>query len=188
MNRVFSFGNKKLPKHTAIFNMSPASQCVADKLGKCQLIDSKRCYAMKAERLYPQVLPYRKKQKRYWKDVSAVNFVRRLLKEKGRRKLKYLRFNEAGDFIDQGCVDKAAEIARLLKDHGIRCYMYTARNDLDFSNRGDLVINGSGFMVDNSFTTVYTKGKLKEPYCIQDCSKCIMCTKKLNLEIKVNLH
>lgn len=115
MAKLFSFGNRKLPKHTAIFNMSPAKQCEADKLGMCQLVNSKRCYAMKAERMWPKVLPFRKRQKRYWKDCTPENFVKRLLKERGRKKIKYLRFNEAGDFITQDCVEKAAKIAELLK-------------------------------------------------------------------------
>lgn len=188
MGKLFSFGNTKLPKHTAIFNMTPAFECVSDKLGMCQLTDSKTCYAKKAEIQYPQVTPYRKRQKRYWKDVTPENFVKRLIKEKGRRKLKYLRFNEAGDFMSQSCVEKAATIARLLKDHGVRCYMYTARNDLDYSNRGDLVINGSSFMVDNNFQTIYTKGEIEAPFCIADCRKCTMCTKKLGLTIKAKFH
>ena len=186
--KMFSFGNRKLPRHTAIFNMTPAETCPADKLGMCQLANSFTCYAKKAERMYKGVLPYRKRQQRYWHDVTAENFVKRLLKEKKGRKIKYLRLNESGDFKSQECVDKAIRIAKLLEEYGITCYMYTARKDLDYSNRGPLVINGSNFMVDNCFKTVYTKGPLPSPYCIADCRKCSMCTKKLSKTILAAHH
>jgi len=50
-----SFGNKKLPKTTMIFNIPAVVTCP----GKTELC-SKFCYALKAERMYEAVYPARK--------------------------------------------------------------------------------------------------------------------------------
>jgi hypothetical protein len=55
-------GNRKIPKSTAIFNMSSALNCPSKKLGLCKAASQgAKCYARKAEILYPQVLPYRER-------------------------------------------------------------------------------------------------------------------------------
>ena len=193
---LFSFGNRKLPKHTAIFNMSSATDCESNRKGLCQLVNVKKCYALKAERMYKAVLPYRKRQNIFWKNCTAEEFVEQFEKEKGRKKIKYLRLNEAGDFVTQKCVEKANKIAEiLLQKHKIRTYCYTARKDLDFSNRTQLTVNGSGFKVDNMFAVAYTDNRMTqarrtkgEAVCIGDCAKCIMCTKSLGLDIYVREH
>ena len=69
LKKLVQFGNNKLPKTTVIFNMGPAKECPANALGLCELGKTGKCYAMKAERLYPQVLPYRIRQKNYWLQV-----------------------------------------------------------------------------------------------------------------------
>ena len=184
----FSFGNTKLPKSTAIFNMTPASYCPADRLNKCALLKSNRCYAKKSERLYPQVLPFRSNQALFWNRCTPKEFVEKLLKERGRKNIKLLRFNEAGDFGSQKDVQKAATIARLLKAHGIGTYCYTARNDLNFTRRKDLVVTGSNFMVDNQFTVVYNKKDLKGIVCPSNCRICNICSKRDRKTIKTHLH
>ena len=75
-------GNKKLPKTTAIFNMGSATDCPALKKGMCQAFARNPqgkmklvCYAKKAEvQYYTMVLPYRRRQEKYWKDHSAEDF------------------------------------------------------------------------------------------------------------------
>lgn len=194
MSKLFSYGNKKLPNHTAIFNMSPALECPSDARNMCQLSNSSRCYAMKAERNYPAVLPYRRRQQEFWLNSDYKDFIRKFMLDKGRRKIKYLRMNEAGDFHSQECVDKTIKIAKILKRLGIGTYVYTARIDLDYNNRGPLVINGSNQMIDNRFKIVYSQNELDKhrlagnPICIQDCRKCNMCTKNLKLNIAVKQH
>jgi hypothetical protein len=195
MGKLFAYGNRKLPKHTAIFNMAPAMLCPADALGMCQLADSKKCYAMKPERQYKATLPYRKRQMEFWLSCTAREFVEKFTEDACRKRLKNLRFNEAGDFHHQSCVDKAEEIAQLLwNEKGIRTYGYTARMDLDYSGCKILVLNGSNEMIGNRFKIVYSQGDLdlhkKEggAICIQDCRKCSMCSKKLGLEIAVLVH
>lgn len=183
-----SYGNSKLPKSTLIFNLGSATNCPSKKLGLCKVC--KACYAMKAERQYPSVLPYRERQAELWKRTDAVDFAYSIVKinEKKRTKIKHVRFNEAGDFSSQADVDKMSAIARILKKYGIRCYVYTARKDLDFSKRNDnLIVNGSGFMVDNAFVAVkeHSDTSLK---CIGDCKKCSLCSIPNGFVIEAKIH
>jgi hypothetical protein len=169
--------------------MTPSEICPARCLGFCQLIDPKRCYARKAEKQYRQVLPFRYNQHSFWIKCTADDFVSRFIREKNRRTIRFLRFNESGDFISQDCVDKTIEIAKILKKgYGIGCYLYTSRKDLDFSGRESLVITGSNFMVDNNFVVVYNKDDLRLPYCISDCRLCQMCMEKKKRTIVTLLH
>jgi len=181
---MLSLGNKKLPKSTAIFNMGSAMRCPSEKLGLCQAVHNGKviCYALKAERLYPTVKPYRDRQEKFWKEISAMDFAIQFLIFNAMRKqpLTALRINEAGDFWSQECVDKAEKIADVLSQFGIATYVYTARSDLDFSKVQHLVINGSGFKkegVSNEFKYIETAADCPDGYalCPGDCRICQRC-------------
>jgi hypothetical protein len=149
-------GNLKIGRDTAIINMGSALLCPSDKLGlcKCSLI----CYAKKAERQYPAVLPYRNRQADYWINNTAEKIsadINNYIKNK--KGIKFIRFNESGDFYGQECVEKLKYIA----DHlSLIVYTYTAREDLIFDNLpGNLVINGSCFLISNEFRAVKNTAK-----------------------------
>ncbi len=194
-----SFGNTKLPRSTAIFNMTTAKDCPSKRLGKCK--HPRRCYARKSERQYKDTMPYRERQSKYWAHVSSSEFVRSLVdvstwrgggKSKiGRLKISHLRLNESGDFRNQGDVWRAELIARILwRDHGVASYCYTARDDLDYSKVVHLVINGSGFRAypnGNVFEAV-DKPSGRRYVCPGDCSKCDFCTVNGNRTIEVKYH
>ena len=126
-----SYSNKKLNGgNVMIFNMNPASSCPADALGMCPL-GSKggdgKCYALKSERMYKQVLPYRRRQEYWWDNYfDPEAFVNAL-----RKKTEYFRFSEAGDMRTQEDVDKMALVCDTLSLKDIKCYGYTRRIDLD---------------------------------------------------------
>lgn len=191
MTKLFSFGNRKLPKTTCIFNMTSASDCPSDALNLCQLANSKTCYAKKAERMYKAVLPYRKQQEKFWSRATAQDFVTQFLKTIGKRNITCLRLNESGDFKTQKDVLKAEKIATMLKQRGIKTYCYTSRRDLNFSKCKNLVVNGSGFMVHNSFT-VFPRNrdltKLNAYICARNCNICDRCTHRKNQKIVTSLH
>jgi hypothetical protein len=186
-----SLGNSKLPITTAIFNMTSAKECPSDKLGLCAaVIDGKNvCYARKAERMYPQVLPYRTRQAEYWATCSVLDFVHDILAcIRPKRPIKALRFNESGDFRSQEDVDKMDEIAAHLSDYGIKVYGYTSRSDLDYSNVRYLIVNGSGFWkrgIAGIFRIFKTEQEVPEDYrtCPADCTKCVRCLKGNNTAV-----
>lgn len=181
--KLFSFGNLKLPKTTAIFNMTPANFCPSDELGLCQLKNSGHCYAKKAERMYPNVLPYRIRQATFWDRCKPTEFVNLLMGEK----ITHLRFNESGDFRFQKDIKKAVIISDMLFKNNIVVHCYTARHDLNFQHRNNLIVNGAGFMIDNNFVVVESVDH-KLPACCGDCRKCSLCMKSNHLTIQQLKH
>ena len=144
---LFTFGNKKLGTDTMIFNMTSATNCPSSVSGLCKV--GPKCYALKAERTWPSVLPHREAQASFWDVCTAQNFIDVFngAKTSG---IKYLRINEAGDIRSQADITKLNLIAKELKVDGITTYLYTARSDLIFNNT-EFVVNGSSWMADNEF-------------------------------------
>lgn len=202
LKNLMQAGNIKIPKETAIFNMSSATDCVSLAMDKCKAcVFSKElgkmktvCYALKSENQYPAVLPYRRRQEEFWLSVSAEEFARQFILVNARRLIKFdkVRFNEAGDFHDQSCVDKAQRIAYILSVFGVECYCYTSRDDLDYRKAKNLVVNGSGFMTNglvNEFKMVPDGEEPPKGYakCPQDCVVCDRCSKR-GKKTYVNQH
>lgn len=190
LKNLLSFGNTKLPKSTAIFNMGPAHECPSEKLGLCEVADI--CYAKKAERLYKGCRPYRTRQKDYWLESNPTQFVNEFMdaiRRKRANPVKEFRFNESGDFWSQDCVTNLEIISGELEDNDIVTYGYTARKDLDFQNVKCAYVNGSGFLakgINNIFTPV-DEFTGNNPKCKGDCVKCNLCYQKLNnciIEVK----
>lgn len=184
---LVSNGNMKIGKDTLIFNIQSATDCISRKLGLCKVPD--KCYAMKSERMYKQVLPYRRRQEKEWDEKGFRQLATELkgtIERKRVNKIKYVRFNEAGDFRDQEDVKKLYAIAQLLPD--VIFYGYTARKDLDWLNRPkNVIVNGSGFMVDNSFTVI-KKNEIDGIICPGNCRNCHLCKSQGGRDIKVKVH
>lgn len=182
-----SNGNKKIGKDTLIFNMSSATDCPSRNRGLCN-IEGGKCYAMKAEKTWPQVLPYRREQGLYWSSHSSSEIaadIRAVMSRKN-NPIKYVRFSEAGDFDVQLDVEKMKDVARKIPE--VQFYGYTARRDLSFDNLPDnMVVNGSGFMVSNMFTALKDMATA-EIQCPGDCRECDLCKGQNGLDIKVRYH
>ena len=188
---LISSGNKKLPVDTAIFNMGPAANCPSEALGLCQAVNATGkniCYAKKAERLYPNVLPYRERQASFWEKTSALDFALQfiLINAMKSRSFTALRVNESGDFYGQADVDKLDRIAKILASYGVCTYVYTARKDLDYMLVKTMIVNGSGFTapgVTNDFKYIETREDLPKGYalCPGDCKICDRCQKYAKL-------
>jgi len=188
--KLFTNGNRKIGKDTLIFNMNSASDCPSEKLGLCALAD--KCYAKKAEKQYPAVLPFRRRQEKAWESTTTVEFVETFMavvKSKKKNPIKYFRFSESGDFKSQGDVTKMSIIARLLNEQGITTYGYTARNDLVLTElQKYATVQGSGFMGSNEFRPVM-EFTGKNPQCNgSDCSKCTLCKVGRRSTIEVLVH
>ena len=198
-----SRSNKKLPRTTLIFNMGSASECPSKALGLCK-VPNNRCYALQAEITYPRTKPYRNRQKVFWLNNSKENITQVIIEclktkrtmVKGKlvplyKAIKLLRFNEAGDFWSQECVEKLDYIAKALKQYGIVTYGYTARKDLDFDNVSFLV-KGSGHKKGNNGSTrvVTRKKQVKkgERLCPMNCRQCNMCSSDKGVNVAFMLH
>lgn len=184
---LVSNGNRKIGKDTVILNITSAHDCVSDKKGLCKI--SHKCYAKKAEKQYKAVLPYRRRQEVQWDTMSGQQLAEAIndLVSRKRSPVKYLRFSESGDFRAQKDVNKLIQLA---ENTDLIVYGYTARSDLDFSKRpSNMIVNGSSFMVDNSFTPI-TKEEAPnhDLVCGGDCSVCDWCKKAGNDDIRVVIH
>jgi len=178
-----SVGNLKIGKDTVILNITSATDCESLKRGLCQVPEGK-CYALRAEKQYPPVLPYRRKQTRIWDSLTAEEIaedVKAIAQRPHEVPIRYLRMQEAGDFRDQADVNKTSRLADLLRGI-VTVYTYTARRDLDYRNiSSNLIVNGSGFMVSNNCKVV---GKLEKgvPACRGikggGCYGCTLCKTK----------
>ena len=144
LRKLHSCGNSKLPKTTFIFNFGDCHNCPSFILGLCNFrnncnfedVEKNTCYGLTPEIIYPNCLPYRLRQKDYWLNCTAEQFIDDFSEIYKRKKIKptLLRFNEGCDFHSQNCVDKAEIIAKeLFTLFNIKCHTYTHRTDLNFT-------------------------------------------------------
>ena len=189
-----AFGNKKLPKSTAIFNLGTWFLCPGRLEGYCEL--STVCYA-KCREVMGNVIQSRLNNHYFWKSNSAETIAEficysiKLETLKG-NEVDLLRFNEVGEIEDQEELEKLVKISNIVYlKTGVQSYTYTHNRALNFNiERPNLTINGSGFMVDNCFTVVKLenyKQYVKDHEgieCPQNCEYCgSICSKKLGVEI-----
>ena len=193
-----TFGNMKLPKTTAIFNVCGAHECPSDILGLCTLglSGNKKCYALKGYRNMAGHRSFYNAQRDYWKVCTPASFVADFLREAQKEKelVRYLRFNETGDFFDESCVSKVEKIAALLFPD-IIVYGYTHRRDLPWSRCRYFVVNASseengtedwsGEL--NGFRAV-EKPSGEAFVCPGDCTVCHRCAIKHGRTTEVVMH
>jgi hypothetical protein len=182
--------------------MGPEKLCPSKALGFCKV--GGRCYAAKAERLYKNVIPYRTRQYNYWRAATANGIAADfgLLLRKIRVPIKYLRFNESGDFFGQEDVQKLSLVAEFLKkEYKIITYGYSARRDLNFENVHFLVKGSSHNSGNNGKTIVLKKDKIKNHLstlseneqkswvvCPMSCKSCDICKTKTGKNIIFPMH
>ena len=205
MKFEYAIGNRKIGKDTLIFNMGSATNCPSKLAGLCDI----KCYALKAEKMYPATLPYRTRQEKYWLEHDAIEIAEEIQKAFNRNlkiALKYVRVNESGDLHSAECLQKLIEIAEILPH--ITFYTYTHRSDLIKAGMyipSNLTINCSNFEVEgfNTFETITDIkvhkmadiAKVRKEIlnfadyaCMGDCSICGYCKKTHNKKIGVPLH
>lgn len=191
LKNLVSFGNNKLPKSTMIFNLGAASDCPSAKLGLCKVPGI--CYAKKAEKIYPSVLPYRQRQAEYWLNNPYYQIIGDFSDMLAKKRIKPTKFrlNESGDFYSQNCIEKAEKLAEyLFLIHKIVTYTYSSRSDLDFSKCQYLHVKGSGHDAGNNGKTVVIDKSADIPasfiLCPGSCKSCAMCSsdKKINIAFK----
>lgn len=191
-----AFGNKKVPKTTAIVNTTSWFLCPGRLQGFCELCEV--CYD-KCREVMGSVCKSRLNHDLWWRMNDAHIIAQFYIFSIQAQSLKHpeapinlVRFQEVGDFRNQDDVNKMIEVSNLIYDAlGINSYTYTHNRELDYSiKRPHLTINGSGFMVDNQFTVVKPENykRYVESHncfrCPQKCEMCnSICSQKLGIEI-----
>lgn len=189
-----AFGNKKLPKTTAIYNIGTWFLCEGRLKGFCELHEV--CYA-KCREIMGNTIRSRLNNYYFWKTNDArtiASFIVYSIKAESmkRDKINLLRFNEVGEFENQEDLIKMRDISNIVYEQtGVKSYTYTHNRDLDFNiDRPHLTINGSGFIIDNQFTVISPseyKRYVESHNCFECPQKCEMCnsicSQKLGIEI-----
>lgn len=189
-----AFGNKKLPKTTAIYNIGTWFLCEGRLKGFCELHEV--CYA-KCREIMGNTIRSRLNNYYFWKTNDArtiASFIVYSIKAESMKedKINLLRFNEVGEFENQEDLEKMVKISNIVyNETNVNSYTYTHNRELDFNiDRPHLTINGSGFMIDNQFTVIPPseyKRYVESHNCFECPQKCEMCnsicSQKLGIEI-----
>ena len=148
---LFSIGNQKLSPDTLIINFTSAFGCPSAVM--CPMGQAS-CYAVAGEN---RLSGTRNKNVKVHKLLARCNAQNKLdgffniailyldLFKNNKSPIKWIRFNEAGDFPNQKVLDKTTEFARKAEaEYGVKSMAYTARGDLDYSEASKVfAINAS---------------------------------------------
>ena len=192
-----AFGNKKVPKTTAIVNTTSWFLCPGRLRGFCELHEV--CYD-KCREVMGSVNKSRLNHDLWWRQNDADTIAQFYIYSIKAESLKHpeapinlVRFQEVGDFRSTADLTKMIDVSDLIYDAlGINSYTYTHNRDIPYNcfKRPHLTINGSGFMIDNQFTVVPPSDyeRYVESHncfrCPQKCEMCnSICSQKLGIEI-----
>lgn len=190
---VFSYGNKKLPRNTMIFNLTTAMNCPS-KL--CKFFDT--CYAKAGDNknINPALSGLRNQFMLKYITIKELLKLIEMYIEYAPMRIKRIRLSESGDFSTQKQVDVAKKLAaHLKKKYNIDTVVYTAQL-FDFSGN-ELIVNASNEKVIGADRYFYARDlktfnemgidmtedlKIKymedgQPYymCPCECRKCNFC-------------
>ena len=190
---VFSYGNKKLPRNTMIFNLTTAMNCPS-KL--CKFFDT--CYAKAGDNknINPAISGLRNQFMLKYITIKEFLKLIEMYIEYAPMRIKRIRLSESGDFSTQQQVDVAKKLAaHLKKKYNIDTVVYTAQ-PFDFSGN-ELIVNASNEKVIGADRYFYARDlktfnemgidmtedlKIKymedgQPYymCPCECRKCNFC-------------
>lgn len=192
-----AFGNKKVPKTTAIANTTSWFLCPGRLKGFCELHEV--CYD-KCREVMGSVCKSRLNHDLWWRQNDADTIAQFYIYSIKAESLKHpeapinlVRFQEVGDFRSTADLTKMIDVSDLIYDAlSINSYTYTHNRDIPYNcfKRPHLTINGSGFMIDNQFTVVPPSEyeRYVETHncfrCPQKCEMCnSICSQKLGIEI-----
>lgn len=165
---LFSVGNQKLSDDTLIINFSSALGCPSMQV--CP-ISQKTCYAVAGENRLPLVRRKNLMVQNLWRQAMrrassgdstglekifsiAELYIQVLSNTK--KPIRFIRFNEAGDFTTQSLLDSAARFAKKVKEqYGVISMAYTARNGLNFTKEID------GMPIDKIIKIIASRNDIK---------------------------
>lgn len=192
------FGNHKIAKNVAIFNMNSATDCPNADTEHCQVPWSD-CYAHQSETAYPQALPFRRRQEILWDSVDAETFALALqdLFSRKQRDIVAIRFSQAGDFRNDHDITKVNAIAEIIEPI---VYTYSASDYLSWDRATHFTVNASNDRRDygdRRFGAIAEETDLPDgavlcPFDKSDgdikCGECRLCINESGPDVMVTLH
>lgn len=169
---IFSVGNQKLSDDTLIINFTSALGCPS--MNDCPMTQ-KACYAVAGENRLPDT---RRKNLLVQNLVLAAqknNMLQGLfdiaelyiIERKGSSNpIKYIRYNEAGDFTNQKMLVLAAKFSKYVKEkYGVDSMAYTARKQLDITQEIDGTPIDQIIKINTSIDTIkHSEGAVKSNF------------------------
>lgn len=155
------FGNRYLSNDIMIINMGTANHCPSRILGMCPHVEY--CYAWMNELQYKAVYKYRSEQADFWiskgleTKLDCISHLIREQRNKGKA-VRYIRFNESGDFYSQAVLNELYSLARTLyAELNVVSYCYTHRSDLAYASLPlrSIKVIGSDFLINRRGAFVY---------------------------------
>lgn len=125
-------GNEKIGDDTIIINTNHALNCYCSKKGYCNM--KKDCYAKKSSNTYVNSCLYNLAAEINFKNLSAEKIISDIegVINSADSDIKFIRFNEMGDFINYALFKKANKIATyFMKKYDIISYTYTHNKELE---------------------------------------------------------
>lgn len=125
-------GNEKIGDDTIIINTNHALNCYCSKKGYCSM--KKDCYAKKSSNTYINSCLYNLAAEVNFKKLSVEKIIADIeaIIKTADTDIKFIRFNEAGDFISYDMFKKADKIAAYFKNnYDIMSYTYTHNIELE---------------------------------------------------------
>lgn len=125
-------GNEKIGDDTIIINTNHALNCYCSKKGYCGM--KKDCYAKKSSNTYINSCLYNLAAEINFKNLSVEKIITDIeaVIKTADTDIKFIRFNEAGDFINYESFKKANKIATYFKNnYDIMSYTYTHNIELE---------------------------------------------------------
>ena len=125
-------GNGKIGYDTLIINTNHALNCYCSKKGYCNM--KKDCYAKKSSNTYVNSCLYNLAAEINFKNLSAEKIISDIEEviNSADSDIKFIRFNEAGDFINYDLFKKANKIATyFMKKYDIISYTYSHNKELE---------------------------------------------------------
>lgn len=125
-------GNEKIGDDTIIINTNHALNCYCSKKGYCSMKED--CYARKSSNTYINSCLYNLAAEVNFKKLSVEKIIADIeaIIKTADTVIKFIRFNEAGDFISYDMFKKADKIAAYFKNnYDIMSYTYTHNIELE---------------------------------------------------------
>ena len=150
---LFSLGNAKLSDDTLIINFTSALRCPS--AGLCP-VTQKACYAVAGENRLPDLRRKNLKVQSLWQRalyskkkgiedaidrmfgiarmyIEGLNAKKKNGSNVYKKPIKFIRFNESGDFPCQIILEAAAKLAAFAKEYGIMSMAYSSNSSLNFT-------------------------------------------------------
>lgn len=194
-------GNLKIGDDTIILNVNHALNCFSSKMGYCENCNC--CYAKKSSNNYKNSCLYGLASEICFNKLSLEQIIKAIEKTVKKNNIRFIRFNEAGDFKSFEQFLKANEVAKyFFETYDIVTYTYTHNKELLYHKeaiKNSYIVMNWSIKAGEGFKSAITCNNpsdlpkyLSEPkkyiICKGKCHNCSYCKDKDDLRTVVFIN